>query len=157
SAARAAGRSARRINRSTSRVPRTASSSTRPTHSATALPPATAYGTPASSRALVALRNRSLTFSAAMSALSHPTGPTVPSAMFHTSSCCLKEDYSTAGLCGAAAVPHEQHQDRQSQQRPADDRHQRQGQPQPLARSRRVPVERTDDLQDARDFALFPI
>ena len=43
----------------------------------------------ASSRALVALRNRSLTFSAAMSALSHPMGRTAASAMIHASFCCL--------------------------------------------------------------------
>src|SRR5947209_19928157 len=74
-----------------------ASSSTRATHSATALPPGTAYATPASSSALVALRNRSLTFSAAMSALSHPTGPAAASAMIHASFCCLRDEYSTAG------------------------------------------------------------
>jgi len=73
SAVRAAAKSARRTKRSTLRVLRTASWSMRATHSATALPPATAYGTPAPANARVALRKRSLTFSAAMSALSQPT------------------------------------------------------------------------------------
>src|SRR5208282_3871819 len=71
----------RRIRISTSRVLRTESSSPMATHSATALPPTTAYGTPAASSARVALRSRSLTFSAAMSALSQPMGSTAASAM----------------------------------------------------------------------------
>src|SRR5947207_2657496 len=97
----------RRIKRSTSRVLRIASSSTRPTHSATALPPATAYGTPASSSALVALRNRSLTFSAAMSALSQPMSPAAGSAMIHVpfaAYCCLESHSSNARSNSAFAA-----------------------------------------------------
>src|SRR5262245_15371688 len=60
---------------STSCVLRTAASSTRDTQAATALPPATAYGTPAFSRAPVARSSRWRTFSTARIILSQETSP----------------------------------------------------------------------------------
>src|SRR5215470_15211389 len=74
----APGKSLRRKRMSTSCVLRTAASSTRETQAATAFPPATAYGTPAASRAATARRNRSRTFSTARIILSQETSPMGP-------------------------------------------------------------------------------